>query len=163
MNNASSPDGFALPPGVTATQLANDERFVWGAYAAHLIGYLMLWTALIGLVINYLRRNDCIDPKYGTHHRRMLRTFWWTFGLSLLALGMMMAGGLGVAFNLLGPDMAQWERAAQALEHGMGRLNIAWGWVVLAVLGGLLAVGTWVGGLIRHAIGMVRLADDKPA
>jgi uncharacterized membrane protein len=163
MSTASSNSGFALPPGVTATQLANDERFVWGAYAAHMIGYLMLWTALIGLVINYVRRNDCVDPKHGTHHRRMLRTFWWTFGLSLLALVLMIVGGLGVAFNLLGPDMGQWERAAHAIENGTGRLNIAWPWVGLAVLGALLAIGTWLGGLISHAIGMVRLADDKPA
>jgi hypothetical protein len=68
-----------------------------------------------------------------------------------------------VAFNLLGPDLAQWERSVEAIEKGTARLNIAWGWVVLAALGALLAVATWIGGLISHAIGMVRLADDKPA
>ncbi|KPF70043.1 hypothetical protein IP84_04155 [beta proteobacterium AAP99] len=162
MNSASSNTGFGLPPGVTATQLANDERLVWAAYAAHMISYLMLWTALIGLIINYVRRKDCVDPKHATHHSRMLRTFWWTFGLSLLAFGIMIAGGLGVAFNLLGPDFSQWERSVEAIEKGTARLNIAWGWVVLAALGALLAVATWIGGLISHAIGMVRLADDKP-
>jgi uncharacterized membrane protein len=52
------------------------RTFVLAAYVLHLIGAIAGLPSLIGLIINYLQRNDSPE-RLATHHRWMIRSFWW--------------------------------------------------------------------------------------
>ncbi len=56
------------------------------SYILHLLGSIAGLPSLIALVINYVKR-DATTP-YDSHHRWMIRTFWWT--ILWLALGLLL-------------------------------------------------------------------------
>jgi len=45
-------------------------------YALHLVGAISGLPSLIALVLNYLK-TGVSEPTADTHHRWMIRTFWW--------------------------------------------------------------------------------------
>lgn len=45
------------------------------SYVLHLIGSVAMIPSLVGLVLNYLKRNE-VEELLATHHRWMIRTFW---------------------------------------------------------------------------------------
>ena len=47
------------------------------AYILHLIGSVTGVLSIGALILNYVRRNDYADG-LASHHRFMIRTFWWT-------------------------------------------------------------------------------------
>jgi uncharacterized membrane protein len=56
---------------------AEPERtLVLVAYVLHLIGAVAGVTSLIGLIVNYVKRNG-YDDCFATHHAWMIRSFWW--------------------------------------------------------------------------------------
>lgn len=59
-----------------ATEIGEQRMLALVAYVLHLFGAIAAVPSLIGLVINYLKRNQG-DPDLGTHHRWMIRSFWW--------------------------------------------------------------------------------------
>lgn len=69
-------------------QTAEGERrmLVLISYILHLLGSIAGLPSLIALVINYVKRDD--PPPFNSHHRWMIRTFWWT--MLWLALGFLM-------------------------------------------------------------------------
>jgi len=46
------------------------------SYILHLVGSITALPSLIALVINYVKRKPRLD--LSSHHRWMIRTFWWT-------------------------------------------------------------------------------------
>lgn len=58
---------------------SNRERelvvVAYALYAVGLFGFLL--PSFLGLVLNYQRRNRS-GVCYGSHHRWMIRTFWWS-------------------------------------------------------------------------------------
>lgn len=46
------------------------------AYVLHVIGSVAVIPSLIGLLLNYLKRNE-VEEALANHHRWMIRTFWW--------------------------------------------------------------------------------------
>jgi uncharacterized membrane protein len=58
------------------------------AYILHLVGAIAGVTSIIGLILNYVRRE-----RYGglldSHHRWMIRSFWWALLWIVLGLGTM--------------------------------------------------------------------------
>jgi uncharacterized membrane protein len=58
---------------------SGDRTVMHILYAMHTLswasGYLL---ALVGVIINYIKRSDETDPLYSAHHSYMIRTFWWT-------------------------------------------------------------------------------------
>jgi uncharacterized membrane protein len=54
----------------------SNRTFVLIAYVLHLLGAVAGVPSLIGLVLNYVKRNDS-GPLLDTHHRWMIRSFWW--------------------------------------------------------------------------------------
>ncbi len=46
------------------------------SYILHLVGSITALPSLIALVINYLKRSRQLP--LNSHHRWMIRTFWWT-------------------------------------------------------------------------------------
>jgi uncharacterized membrane protein len=56
---------------------AESERaIVLVAYLLHLIGSVTAIPSLIGLLLNYLKRNEVVEL-LASHHGWMIRTFWW--------------------------------------------------------------------------------------
>jgi uncharacterized membrane protein len=57
---------------------AIDERqLVFGAYVLHVIGpFTAFLLTIVAVVINYLKRDET-SPLVASHHRWMIRTFWW--------------------------------------------------------------------------------------
>ena len=52
------------------------------SYILHLVGSVTAVPSLIGLIINYMKRNRQV-PLH-SHHRWMIRTFWWTIAWFVL-------------------------------------------------------------------------------
>ena len=92
-----------------------DRTLVLAAYVLHLVGAIAGLPSLIGLVINYLKRNDC-GATLGSHHRWMIRSFWWA----------MLWVVLGVVLTLL--------------VVGWLVLGLAWLWYVYRHIRGLIAL-----------------------
>jgi uncharacterized membrane protein len=63
----------------------SDRTLVLAAYVLHLVGAIIGITSLIGLILNYLRRDRYGDEVGDSHHRWMIRSFWW--GLFWLIVG----------------------------------------------------------------------------
>ena len=62
---------------VERTSLESERTFVVVAYALHLFGAIAGIPSIIGLVINYVRRSG-YDDLFDSHHRWMIRSFWWS-------------------------------------------------------------------------------------
>jgi len=64
----------------------SDQRLIagiaYGLYALALFGLLL--PSIPAVIINYLKVNESL-PLYASHHRWMVRTFWW--GLLWTAVG----------------------------------------------------------------------------
>jgi len=59
----------------------SERATVLVAYVLHLIGSFAILPSLVGLLLNYMKRNE-VEELLATHHRWMIRTFWpaltWT-------------------------------------------------------------------------------------
>lgn len=75
-------------------------------YAGPLVALPML--PVVGVIINHLKVDATPDPVYRSHHRWLLRTFWWALGCSAL-LGIAAATVLLIPLALLGAGvLAVW-------------------------------------------------------
>lgn len=56
-----------------------DRTFMHILYGMHTVAWASAGSlAVIGLIINYIRRGDESDTLYRLHHDYMISTFWWT-------------------------------------------------------------------------------------
>jgi len=53
-----------------------ERTVVLVSYVLHLVGAVAALPSLVGLVLNYLKRNDGGEV-LSSHHRWMIRSFWW--------------------------------------------------------------------------------------
>ncbi|NNF52225.1 MAG: hypothetical protein HKN59_07275 [Gammaproteobacteria bacterium] len=98
---------------------AGDERMlVLISYILHLIGTVTALPSLIALLINYVKRSSAAP--FDSHHRWMIRTFWWTILWMIL-------GGILVFLVLTAP-----------LGWLVG--GIAWLWWIYRHVRGLIAL-----------------------
>jgi len=58
-------------------------------YALQALSFLWGVTALIGVVISYVKRDDAVGTVYESHFNWQIRTFWW--GLIWTAVGIALA------------------------------------------------------------------------
>jgi uncharacterized membrane protein len=54
-------------------------------YALQALGFLFGITAVVGLIMNYIKREDVKGTLYESHFEWQIRTFWW--GLLWVTLG----------------------------------------------------------------------------
>jgi len=143
------------PNAVMATPSAADpaqgREAAWVAYFLHAFGYVtaMMWPAIIGVVVNYVKRGDAV----ASHHHWMIRTFWYGLLWYLLSLAVLLASAWPIV-------LAVWRGAMS------GEYVFAWSaifqTVSAATLGALGFVTTWLWLLYRVIRGMVRLAESRP-
>ncbi len=63
-----------------------ERQLVVVAYALYAVGLFgLLLPSVLALILNYQRR-DRSGPCYGSHHRWMIRTFWWGIFWGILGL-----------------------------------------------------------------------------
>ena len=61
---------------VSRTSIESERTVVLVAYVLHLVGSIAGVTSIIGLILNYVRR-DRYGSFFDSHHRWMIRSFWW--------------------------------------------------------------------------------------
>jgi len=54
----------------------SDRTLAVVAYALHLFGVIAGIPSIVGLIINYVKRDD-YDELFDSHHSWMIRSFWW--------------------------------------------------------------------------------------
>ncbi|BAO81486.1 predicted membrane protein [Serpentinimonas raichei] len=91
----ASPD----PSGKTPTELASLRQLTLIIYALYALSWLAGVTAIIAVVINYVKREDTAGTIYESHFRWQIRTFWWgLFWFVLGALTMVFMVGFAIFF-----------------------------------------------------------------
>lgn len=78
----------------TQQNVANKDitQIIYGLYAAAVIG---IPTNIVGIVMNYIKRDDVVGTLYESHFRWQMRTFWFTLLWGFLGGILILAMGLG--------------------------------------------------------------------
>jgi len=63
----------------------DDKKYVYAVYILQALSFLTLFTAVIGLIVNLVKRDDVRGTVYESHFRWQIRTFW--FALLWTVLG----------------------------------------------------------------------------
>ena len=82
--------------GKTSEELASLKTITQVVYALQALSFAFGVTALIGLVINYIKREDAAGTLYQSHFDWQIRTFWWGLLWSVLGFVLIFAFGLGL-------------------------------------------------------------------
>ena len=80
----------------TSDELAGLKTITQVVYAMQALSFAFGVTALIGLVINYVKREDVAGTLYQSHFDWQIRTFWWGLLWSVIGFVLMFAFGLGL-------------------------------------------------------------------
>jgi uncharacterized membrane protein len=85
--------------GKTSEELAILKTVTQVVYALQGLSFMFGVTALVGLIINYVKREDAVGTVYQSHFDWQIRTFWW--GLLWLVLGCLLIIALGLGLLIL--------------------------------------------------------------
>jgi uncharacterized membrane protein len=86
-------------PYDTRRPVVSDDTLAVAVYALYGVGYFTAVSALIGVIIAYMKIDDA-DPVLQSHYRFQIRTFW--IGLLYLAIG------LPLCMVLIGIPIVAW-------------------------------------------------------
>jgi uncharacterized membrane protein len=81
----NSPDAPAVEVVKTLEELQALKNVTLVVYGLQALSFFFGGPALIGLIINYVKRDDARGTLYESHFNWQIRTFWW--GLAWFALG----------------------------------------------------------------------------
>lgn len=82
-----------------AERLAALRRLSWILYGLYALSYFVGITAIVAVILNYLKREETRGTLYWSHFRWQIRTFWWSllwmfvafitlpFGVGILVAG----------------------------------------------------------------------------
>jgi uncharacterized membrane protein len=82
--------------GKSSEELASLKTITQVVYGLQALSFAFGVTALIGLVINYIKREDVAGTLYQSHFDWQIRTFWWGLAWGVLGFILMFAFGLGL-------------------------------------------------------------------
>jgi len=85
--------------GKTIEELAALKTIAQVVYILQALSFMFGVTALVGLIINYVKREDAVGTVYQSHFDWQIRTFWW--GLLWGVLGCLLIIALGLGFLML--------------------------------------------------------------
>ena len=83
MNDFTTIDVVAKTP----EQLASLRQLTLVIYILYALSWLIGISAIVAIVINYLKREDAVGTLYESHFTWQIRTFWWA--LLWCALGVL--------------------------------------------------------------------------
>jgi len=123
--------------------------FVGIAYGLHVTGLFLFWPALIGLVLDYVKRSDVEGTVLESHYGWLIRTFWWSLLWNALILGAMLW--------VIVPEAM---RVADLARSG-NYLSIPWSFIAAAVGGGIGLAVVWFWTAYRFTRGILRLSNGR--
>ena len=100
---------------IERSSVENDRTMAVVCYVLHLVGCVAGVTSIVGLILNYVKR-DGYDELFDSHHAWMIRSFWWAILWCVLGLVTLV---IFVGFVILG---------------------VAWLWYVYRHVRGLIAL-----------------------
>lgn len=74
---------YRSPEETVVRPQSHDTGVAVISYALHMLGAVLALPSIIGLVINYIKRNDGVYP-LDSHHAWMISTFWWALLWSII-------------------------------------------------------------------------------
>jgi uncharacterized membrane protein len=141
---------------------STEYSVAWIAYALLATGALgFVLGPLAAVIISYVRRDAAEAGYIASHHRWLIRTFWWTALGYLLCLAVILGGAW--------PILAEIIREAQRTGHGATEFSFGFAWDALfatvgaAMIGGLGIVVVWIWNIYRIVRGAFLLGDRSPA
>jgi len=105
---------FTAGAARTPEQLAGLKNVTMTVYALQALSFIWGLPAIVGLVINYVKRDDARGTLYESHFDWQIRTFWW-----------------GLVWALIGGVLA-------VLLVGFVVMLVAWVWMIYRVVKGWL-------------------------
>jgi uncharacterized membrane protein len=115
MNDLSAP--AARPGPHTPEQMASLKNILLVVYALQALSFAFGVTAIVGLVIDYIKRDEAAGTIYQSHFDWQIRTFWW--GLVWTVVGIALAI-VAVGFVVL---FVVWVWAIYRVVKGFLKLN----------------------------------------
>jgi uncharacterized membrane protein len=76
---------------IERSSVESDRTLTVAAYALHLFGAITGIASIVGLIINYVKRND-YDELFDSHHGWMIRSFWWAILWSIVGFVTLLIG-----------------------------------------------------------------------
>jgi uncharacterized membrane protein len=148
-------------PAVPATKEFTAAWIAYVAYAAAALPMTMFVPAIVGLIINYSKRGHPETGFIDSHHRWMLRSFWWT-QLAFTVFFVLILVGM---WPILSDIVSQAIRSGDWQDTNVD-IHINWRAIFTsagaAMFGGLGLVATWCWYVYRYVRGMIVLADARP-
>ena len=80
----------------TAEQLASLKTLTMVVYALQVMSVFVGITAIVGVIINYVKRDEAVGTVYESHFDWQIRTFWWGLVWSVIGFVLLFAFGLGL-------------------------------------------------------------------
>ncbi|MBC8118614.1 MAG: hypothetical protein H7X75_03420, partial [Burkholderiaceae bacterium] len=105
--------------------------YVGVAYGLYAIALFLLWPALIGVMLAYVKRND-VPALLSSHYRWLITTFWWWFIAWAIVIGAML--------SVIIPNAIEIKAAVRSEQY----FNIPWELIGTAVLGGFALGIIWL-------------------
>jgi uncharacterized membrane protein len=152
-----------VPPVDDAQPPAAEYTTIWVAYALHAAGAVGFFPGpVIGVIINYVKHDGAEAGFIGSHHRWLIRTFWWILAACVLCTGVIVAG----LWPLVGELVHELIRSDGTSPQTIS-LDIRWESIVATVgaatAGGVGFVAAWIWYVYRMVRGGLLLADARPA
>jgi uncharacterized membrane protein len=82
---------------IERSSVESDRTLALVAYGLHLFGAIAAVPSIVGLIVNYVKRND-YDELFDSHHSWMIRSFWWAILWCVLGFVTLV---IGVGFVIL--------------------------------------------------------------
>ena len=118
-------------------------------YGMYAFGLFLLWPALIGVVVAYVKRDD-VPPLLASHYRWLIRTFWWWLVAWTLIIGAMTI--------VIVPYALEMDSTVRS-----GSINLPWEVIGTGIFGGLGVAIVWLWVVYRLIRGAIRLSDGLAA
>jgi uncharacterized membrane protein len=147
----------SAPPAVPPTR---EFTAAWIAYLMMVLSAFLFWPALIALLISYSKRGRSEAGFIDSHHRWMIRSFWYSQLWFLVFFVLVVAGVWPVIENIARQVLAtgDWNENTFALSIDWKAIFTTVG---AAMIGGLGVVVTWFWFIYRMVRGMIVLADAR--
>ena len=118
-------------------------------YGLYGFGLFLVWPALIGVVIAYVKRQD-VPEILASHYRWLINTFWlWLIAWSVI---------IGAMLVVIVPNALEIERTMTS-----GSISVPWELMGAGIFGGLGVAIVWLWVVYRLIRGAVRLSDGLAA
>jgi uncharacterized membrane protein len=92
-------DAAAAGTPKSPEELASLKNVAMMVYLLQALSFLWGVTAIVGVIVNYVKRDDARGTVYESHFDWQIRTFWW--GLLWLVVGALLIIALGLGFLVM--------------------------------------------------------------